>query len=517
MMLMAIAYGLVGGPRCASAAEVDANPDPAFDVLEYRVEGNSVLSQLAIERAVYPFLGEKRRIADVEKARAALEKAYHDAGYATVIVDVPVQKVRDGSVLLKVTEGRVERARATGTRYYALGNILERAPSVAQGEVPFFPEVRAELDRLNRGADRRVTPVLRPGTAPGTTEIELKVEDKLPLHGSLELNNRYSPNTTHARLAAGLRYDNMFDRDHSLALQAQVSPRDTSEVRALVTTYSIPLGDGAFYGYWVASNSNVAAVSDVTVLGKGQIFGLRRNWSLAGSGSLSHAFTAGVDYKTFDENVTQPGTPGLKTPIHYLPFSLDYSGSLQQAASTTQYSLATVFSLRNVGNNAEDFENKRFKAEPNFAVLRWDLQHTHNLPAGFTAAARVDGQATEQALISNEQFFAGGLMSVRGYLESEALGDEGVHGSLELRSPALAGEGRLDLRLFGFAEGAQVWLRDPLPEQKSRFTLSSLGMGLRAKALQAVELWLNVAWPLKSTTYTLAHHPRVQFSIVGRF
>jgi hemolysin activation/secretion protein len=514
--MLLVLFALFVTPKEARAQAAPA-ADPTFDVLEYRVEGNSVLSQLAIERSVYPFLGEKKRIADVEAARAALEKAYHDAGYATVIVDVPVQKVREGSVLLKVTEGKVERVTVHGTRYYAQGNILERAPSVAEGEVPFFPQVRGELDQLNRGADRRITPVLRPGTAPGTTEVELKVEDKLPLHGSAELNNRYSPNTTHARLSAGLRYDNMFDRDHSFSVQAQVSPRDTSEVRALVTTYSIPLSDGAFYGYWVASNSNVAAVSDVTVLGKGQIYGLRRNWTLTGSGSFSHAVTAGVDYKQFDENVTQPGTPGLKTPIHYLPFSLDYSGSVQQPSSTTQYSLATIFSLRNIGNNPQDFENKRFKAEPNFAILRWDLQHTQNLPAGFTAAARIDGQATDQPLISNEQFFAGGLMSVRGYLESEVLGDEGVHGSLELRSPALGGGTRLDTRALVFAEGAQVWLRDPLPEQNSRFTISSFGAGLRAKALQTLELWLNVAWPLKSTTYTVAHHPRVQFQLIGRF
>src|SRR3974390_1330670 len=76
-----------------------ASEEPTFDILEYRVEGNSVLPKLTIERAVYPHLGEKKRIADVEKARASLEKAYHDAGYATVVVNVPVQKVDKGVVV----------------------------------------------------------------------------------------------------------------------------------------------------------------------------------------------------------------------------------------------------------------------------------------------------------------------------------------------------------------------------------------------------------------------------------
>src|SRR5215831_3895340 len=226
--------------------------EPTFDILEYRVEGNSVLPKLAIERAVYPHLGEKKRIADVEKARVALEKAYRDAGYATVVVNVPQQKVDKGVVVLQVIEGRIERVRVTGSRYYSQGSILEQVPAAAPNEVPYFPDVQRQVDRLNN-ADRRVTPVLRPGTVPGTTELELNVRGELPLHGSLEFNNRYSPNTTPYRLTGALRYDNMFQRDHSFGVQYQTSPQDTSEVKAIVATYAVPLSSGSVYGYYVNS------------------------------------------------------------------------------------------------------------------------------------------------------------------------------------------------------------------------------------------------------------------------
>src|SRR5215471_5436927 len=71
--LMAIACCLPLAARDAAAQS--GAPDPAFDILEYRIEGNSTLSNLAIERAVYPHLGEKKRIADVERARVSLENA----------------------------------------------------------------------------------------------------------------------------------------------------------------------------------------------------------------------------------------------------------------------------------------------------------------------------------------------------------------------------------------------------------------------------------------------------------
>ncbi len=60
-------------------APANAPPKPAearFDILDYVVDGNTVLSVRDIEEAIYPFLGEQRSAADVDSARAALENAY---------------------------------------------------------------------------------------------------------------------------------------------------------------------------------------------------------------------------------------------------------------------------------------------------------------------------------------------------------------------------------------------------------------------------------------------------------
>src|ERR1700683_3063467 len=56
---------------------------------EYQVKGAHQLTRIEIEEAVYPYLGPGRTKEDVEKARAALEKAYQDKGYQTVSVQVP--------------------------------------------------------------------------------------------------------------------------------------------------------------------------------------------------------------------------------------------------------------------------------------------------------------------------------------------------------------------------------------------------------------------------------------------
>src|SRR3546814_4569009 len=57
----------------------------------YDVAGNTLLDQLAIEKAIYPHLGPAHSEDDVEKARTALEETYRYRGYESVVVEIPQQ------------------------------------------------------------------------------------------------------------------------------------------------------------------------------------------------------------------------------------------------------------------------------------------------------------------------------------------------------------------------------------------------------------------------------------------
>ena len=164
----ALAFGLpYGAPAQTTAPSAPNEPTseqlPRFDLLELRVVGNSVLPALAIETAVYPMLGPNRTIRDVERARDALERAYREQGFLTVAVDIPEQKVKRGTVTLRVTQGRIGRLSIKGNRYYSRGMIREKVPSLAAGSVPNFQDVQEELAALGKNENRRITPTLRPG------------------------------------------------------------------------------------------------------------------------------------------------------------------------------------------------------------------------------------------------------------------------------------------------------------------------------------------------------------------
>lgn len=502
-------------------AQAQEAPPARFDIVEYRVQGNSVLPPERIERAVYPFLGPQRTVADVESARVALETAYRDAGYGTVLVDTPEQRITQGVVTLQVLQAPVSRLRVVGARYYSQGRILEKVPGVAEGQVPNFKAVTEQLASVNRSADRRVTPLLRPGKTPGTTEVDLTVEDKAPLHGSLELNNKYSANTTRPRLQGSLRYDNLWQREHSLGLQVQTSPADTSQVRVFSGSYTVPVSDGLWVASAIKSDSEtVAGVGGITVFGRGEIYGLRRVLSPAPTETFYQSTTLGVDYKSFKESVTVGGNQGFDTPVRYLPFSLLYSATHTDKQGAWQGGGGIVFALRGFGSHEKEFADKRYFGQGNFSVLKFDLARTQNLPRSMNFHAKLEGQLSSQPLISNEQFVAGGADSVRGYLEATAVGDYALRGSLELRSGHLGPERWAwlgNLRAHAFMEGAGLWLKSPLPGQDYRAGLLGAGFGLRAQAFQSFSLSLDLGWPLRDAGLTTQGSPRLHASGLFEF
>ena len=248
--------------------------DARFDIFEYRIEGTTLLPVTAVEQAVYPYLGENKTLEDVEQARDALERAYHGAGYLTVLVNIPQQKVDGAVVTLAVTEAPVKRLRVVESRYFSPSDIKTGVPELAEGTVPNFPEMQKQLANLNRSADRRITPVLRAGKTPGTVEVDLKVKDQLPLHGSVELNSRQIPNTTLTRLSANVSWDNLWQRQHSLGVTGLITPESPDQSKVISANYTMPVASAGFLAlYAIYSASSVASLGALNVLGNGLIVG----------------------------------------------------------------------------------------------------------------------------------------------------------------------------------------------------------------------------------------------------
>ena len=501
-----------------TCGKVLAQEDFSFFIGEYRVEGAKRLSRLEVERAVYPYLGPHRSAEDVESARRALESAYRDAGFQTVSVLIPQQDPSRGVVVLQVIEGAVSRLRVRGSQYYLPSRIRAGAPSLAEGSVPNMNDVRREILALNRLADRRVKPELRPGEEPGTFEVDLNVEDTLPLHGSLELNNRYSPNTTPLRLNGALSYGSLFQLGHTLSLNFQVAPENTDDALVFSGNYLARVSDTASLLFTATrQDSDISTLGGGSVVGKGGMAGVRAIIDLPGGDGFFPTFSFGIDRKSFEEDILVGGGV-ISSPIEYYPLTASYGATkLHGKDAFTEASASLVFNLRGIGSDSRAYADKRFNADGAFIVLKGDISHTRDLKSGAQWFAKLQGQVANKPLINSEQFSGGGLGTARGYLESSSLGDNAVFATGEIRSPSYIGKSELgkkrgdELRFHLFTDLGVLGSYDSLPGQKSTATFASVGIGARARYLDHLNSSVDVAFPLTPVESSERGDVRVTF------
>jgi hemolysin activation/secretion protein len=401
---------------------------------------------------------------------------------------------------------------------------------MAEGTVPNFDAIVGDIYRLNQLPDRRVVPVVRSGVIPGTVDVDLNVQDTLPLHGSVELNDRSSPSTSSLRLNGTLRYDNLWQEGHSLSFSFQTAPQRVDDGKVFTLSYLARVPEATWLTFGVngvMQDSDVSTLGALAVQGRGRILGGRASFTLPGPQALFHTLSAGLDYKhleQFDSLQVAPAdgagasmSARRATPITYWPLSAQYGAVLSGESSQTQLGASVVMNLRGLGSDAQRFDDKRYGASPSFFYLRAQAARTDELPGGLQLSGRIEAQLATQPLLPSEQLTAGGAESVRGYLEVQASGDRGAVWGVELRSPSLArwvGKPVLEeWRFLAFADAGWVELRSPLPEQQWRSRLLGVGGGTRLRLLGHVNGGVDVAVPLAPEGTTERYHPRVHFRI----
>jgi hemolysin activation/secretion protein len=517
-----------GSVQPDKAGAIETKPVPSTDVpgaatgftiKEFVVEGSDLLSQDKIIETVGKYRGPGKQMADLEQARAELEKAYQALGFPTVLVTIPEQTIEAGTVRMLVTEGRLLEIKITGNNYYPRLQILEKLPSLRPGNLIEEKVLVKELDAVNVNPDLKVTPVLKASSEPGLVDLELKVKDRFPMHAKLTGDNKGPLTTPANRLTAEVSYSNLWHADHILSVQTTQTPEDWGAVQAYGFSYVVPISGPqhsvAVYASKVKSTSVLAgttlAVSpgNVSVAGNATIAGFRYFFPILQGGTMTHLITMGVDYKRLEQTeATFPGGLGTAVvlgPIEYTPVSLSYSAGRPDSFGAFDFS-ATAKGYWPVipGGEKEDFAGdpndpfgkpgQRNGSTGKFFVLQSSMNRSQPLPHGFHLALHADGQWANEPLVPAEAYFAGGADTVRGYIANEAIGDYAVRGRAELYTPWLpeipldrfwqrrkSSDVKINWRVLAFYDAANLWIAQARAGQRDQFRLEGVGGGIRAQ------------------------------------
>ncbi len=325
---------------------VSTNAGPRFDVEKYLVMGNSILVPTNIGEIftdVPDAFGTNVSFDGIRAALTDLQMAYRERGYVTVSVGLPQQKLTNATVKVQVTEGRLAGINITGNRYFSDANVRRALPSLHTNMLLNSHVLQRELDVANASRDRQIYPVIGPGPEPGTSELTLKVKDRLPLHSRVELNNEYTPGTPDLRVAFNAEYDNLWDLEHQIGLQYGFSP---TVIEGNHDHWSSPFDDPQIANYSAFYRMPLGHVSSVQeeIEGNPQRFGYnevthqfnmppptgRPELTFYASRSVSDTGVQRTPTKTLAENNSTNITTGLISRTFLLNDSAGHSITLNE-------------------------------------------------------------------------------------------------------------------------------------------------------------------------------------------
>lgn len=480
--------------------------DEQFDVQQYAVTGNRILSDSEIARLVAPYTGPKRVFGDIQKALEAIESAYRNAGYSAVQVYVPEQELTGGTVIIQVTETRLDRIVFTGNRHFDEANLRRSLPALREGTSPNARKISENVQLINENPAKQVDVVLSLGEQEGTVNAKVNVVEENPLRVYLTADNTGNTATGKTRIGLALQHANLFNRDHTGTFSYTTSVERPDRVDIYSFSYRLPLypwGDSIDFIY---GNSSVNAGASATVAGplifsgKGQVYGLRYNHYLPRRGEFSSRLIFGLDQRQYDNTCTIGGAAicgagGSDATVR--PLNLAYTGQWLQPGALSDFNLSLAHNLPGGPHGRQaDFTASRSDAPKDYTALRLTASHLRVIARDWQVRGAFNGQYSGRPLLAGEQLGLAGSTAVRGFQERAIATDYGLVANLELYTPDFSqaiGLTESTLRTLAFIDYAQGGNHLAQPGTLERASASSAGLGLRFGIKKDVSLKFDVA------------------------
>jgi len=491
LALFAGAPALLPGGAWAQAAAgtAAARPEPRFEIKRFEVAGADKVPADRLAAALAPFTGPSRRFTDIESAVQAVREVYAEASITAVQVLIPEQTLEGGVVKLQVEELQVARIEIEGAQSRSRDNILRAVPGLSQGVTPVDTDLSAQLRLTNENPGRQMQVTFRTEDDGSLTGV-LRVADRSPWTTQLSLDNTGSATTGKYRAGLAVQHANLLDRDIVAAGQVQTSPGHVDDVKVgflNLRTPLYPLGlmlDATWVHSSVDSGTVKTSAGDYLLSSIGRSTSLRVTRLLPRWGAVDQRLSLGQDWRLIDSQVTSTaGGPSLVPSLELRPVTLSYSLNWREDASSAFGQASVSHNLPAGGRSAPSaVEESRKGAKPNYTVLRLSAGFAKAVGA-WTLNTQWNGQWTDDALVSAEQFSIGGEGSIRGFNGRVASADKGQRLGLELQSPVktmkLGAAGTVAAAWAVFAEAGEVRRNLPQTGEKVRTALAGAGLGLR--------------------------------------
>ncbi|MCX5865087.1 MAG: BamA/TamA family outer membrane protein [Deltaproteobacteria bacterium] len=463
-------------------------PAPPADERRVRIDhftitGNTVFSEAELHTHIAEKEGTELTLTEIYGLADRLTDFYQAHGYSLTTVTVPAQRMLDGVLRLEVVEGMIGKLVYEGNQDYDDVFLTQQLDQLAPGTILRFDDLEAEVLLLNDLPGLVARSVLLPGEEYGTTDINLRMEEK-PVAASAVLDNSGRKVIGQWRLGADFTINNPLHFGDVLGLGYTHS--QSSLLRQGRFSYGFPvLPDGSRLNlsYSRAEYDVGEEFAALDIAGTSETARIQFSHPFLRSRRNNLSATVGVAHVRGQSDMMS--IPLNDDEINFLEAGLNFSHRNDSGGLTSlSGQVATNFRSNADGSDSE--------ALPPRLELHGDYEHLFG--QGWSAALRGEAVLSNDSLPDSNKYSLGGPASIRGFVSSQRRGDQGGLGSLEIRrglsfAPA-------DLLLRGFIDAGKVYYEIPLADGRRSDSLASAGIGLTASFASQYTLDLQWAAPI---------------------
>ncbi|MFZ5801771.1 MAG: ShlB/FhaC/HecB family hemolysin secretion/activation protein [Candidatus Omnitrophota bacterium] len=476
-----------------------AEGDVTFELKKIVFTGNQEIAAEQLDAVVASYLGRKVTLKNLQEIATQVKKYYRAQGFIAVYVYLPPQNVTAGEVEIAVIEGKLGKIEFQNNKWFS-SKTLERAARFSAGKILFFNDLQRAISMLNKHRDIKAKAVLKPGKERETTDVEIDVKDKFPIHFGVDVNNLGTDNTGRTRVGFSLEHTNLLGRMDKASSRFQIG----DGVWAVGADYNIPftpIGTRAGFLFSRSESEVGGALRDLDIEGDATTYGVYLLQPYFVTEKLETSFRIGFDMKQINNYLL--GNKAGRDRLRILNLETNAETTDRWGKSYFPQSFHIGFSSFLGGSDKVEPAASRLGTGGQFFIYRGNAIRYQRLPIGMMLGLRSSWQLSNDLLPPSEQFRLGGAFSVRGYPEGDYLADYGGLISSELYVPSyffpenwklpyssknlrnqIQGTTFID---FGWGE-----LRRPLAgETESRF-LAGMGLGVRMHLFDRV--YARVQW-----------------------
>lgn len=405
-----------------------------FRINKINFTKNKILSKKEEEFLKQKYLGRCLIIEQIEYLTKEINNYLLKKDFTTSKAILPKQDISSKSLEIQIIEGLLEDLVFNNDGFVDKMQKFSAFGVVNKGQVLNLQDVEIGLDQINRLASNAASVKVFAGSKENSSIIfvENKAQDKIRL--TLSIDDNGSEITGKKRDVLGLSYDNLFNLNDNFNFSRAANDFDSKVSRRkgnfVGYNYSIPFKRNLFslsyseYSYSFFAQGDSGSRSSGTSISKTIAHDLilikTDKYKITSNLSLLNR-----EIENFSDGQLTP-VSSRKASVG----SFGFSNILFFDKASLLLKPSYVKGLRILNAKKDEPDIRKQEAHGQFDAFKFYANYSHNLEIPiikipFNYNLNFDSQIAKKTLYSNDQIFAGGPFSVRGFESGSISGDSG--------------------------------------------------------------------------------------------